>query len=138
MGRVVESSLNRPLVLVVDDQEGIRKLLEAALGAEGYAVLSAVNGKEALERLAASLLPPSLAFVDMRMPVMDGARTLMALKERYPALPVVIMTAVGDVDQEAELEALGAARTIGKPFDMQKIRALTAELLVRAEEVSGT
>lgn len=128
--------MNRRTVLVVDDQPGVRKLLETALGAEGYAVLTAVNGQDALERAAASPHPPSLALVDMRMPVMDGARTLVALRERYPALPVVIMTALGDADQAAELEKLGAARTIGKPFDLGRIRSLVAELLANPEEVS--
>ena len=130
--------MNRPVVLVVDDQVGVRKLLEAALGAEGYGVVTAVHGQDALARVALLPQAPSLALVDMRMPVMDGARTLVALKRKYPGLPVVVMTALGDVDREAELESLGAVRTIGKPFDLEKIRALVAELLAKPEEVSET
>ncbi len=122
-------ALERPTVLVVDDQVGVRKLLEAALGGEGYTVMTAGNGQEALDRLATSSDVPSLALVDLRMPVLDGVRTLAALKERYPSLPVVMMTAVGDVDREVEVKRLGAVETIGKPFDLNKVRTLVARLV---------
>lgn len=121
--------VDSPAVLVVDDQVGVRKLLEAALTADGYQVVTAGNGQEALDLLARSAERPSLALVDLRMPIMDGAHTLAALKELYPTLPVVIMTAVGEVDRQTELFQLGATRTIGKPFDLQQIRDLVTELL---------
>ncbi|MGE5591132.1 MAG: response regulator [Bacillota bacterium] len=121
--------MGRPTVLVVDDQVGVRKLLEAALGGDGYAVTTAGNGQEALDLLAAGAEPPSLALVDLRMPVLDGVRTLAALKERYPSLPVVMMTAVGDVDRDVEVLRLGAVETISKPFDLNEVRALVAGLL---------
>lgn len=125
--------MTSPAILVVDDQIGVRKLLEATLTADGYQVITAGNGQEALDCLQGETNFPSLALVDLRMPVMDGTHTLAALKERWPKLPVVMMTAVGEVDRETELFQLGAACTIGKPFDLQQIRTLVTQLLAGEE-----
>lgn len=128
--------MSNPTILVVDDQVAVRKLLEATLRAEHFLVMAACHGQDALDQLARTGKTPGLALVDLRMPVMDGTHTLVALKERFPHLPVVMMTAVGDTDQRAELVRLGAERTIGKPFDLEQIRTLVADLLANEKEDS--
>lgn len=114
-------------ILVVDDQYGVRRLLEELFAAEGYRVVAAAHGREALERAQAN--PPDLAFVDIRMPVMDGVETLRQLQARWPGLPVVMMTAVGDTDQVSAALALGARATVTKPFDIHAVCQLARSLL---------
>lgn len=79
--------------------------------------------------MAATAERPSLALLDMRMPVMDGVETLRALRKLYPDLTVFMMTAVGDGGRIAEAKSLGARDCIGKPFDIFKLRRLIQEAL---------
>lgn len=116
-----------PLILVVDDQAGVRRLLEEIFAQSGLRVVSATNGEEALALAAARR--PDLAILDVRMPVMDGVETLRHLRRVAPDLPVVMMTAVGDDDQVAAAMALGARTAVTKPFDVFRLRELALSIL---------
>jgi DNA-binding response OmpR family regulator len=94
-------------ILVVDDERDIVDLLRYNLAKEGYEVVSAYNGKEALEKAA---LPPDLVILDVMMPVLDGFETCKKLKSdpRTSAVPVLFLTAsASEVDEVVGLE-LGA------------------------------
>jgi two-component system response regulator (stage 0 sporulation protein F) len=106
----------QPQILVVDDQTGIRQLLVALFTESGYPVMEASNGREAL--MVASERSPAIALVDMKMPVMGGVETVRALRERFPSLPILIMTAVGEDERVAEAMAAGALGLVQKPFDV--------------------
>ena len=110
----------RPLVLVVDDQEINRDALEVILG-DGYEIICAENGQEALDIMRGRGGELSVVLLDLMMPVMSGYDVLKAVREdeELKQIPVIVLTA----DKSAELEALqlGAADFITKPFDMHEV-----------------
>jgi CheY-like chemotaxis protein len=114
-------------VLVVDDDAAIRRVVAAALADEGYAVVQAADGDAALAAVRAA--PPCLILLDMRMPGMDGwefARRYRALlpPPPGPSAPLVCVTAA--VDAAAWGAQVGAAATVGKPFDLDDLLAVVA------------
>jgi two-component system response regulator (stage 0 sporulation protein F) len=116
-----------PLILVVDDQMGVRRLIQEVFREVGFRVITAAHGQEALALCSVEL--PNIVLLDMKMPVMDGLETLRALKHLYPALPVIIMTAVGDGDRVNEVLSGGARSCISKPFDVFELRRMVQEVL---------
>lgn len=114
---------NSPLrILFVDDQEEIRCLFSAGLRSEDIHLDTAVNGEEALKILATT--DYDLVVTDVRMPVMDGITLLKHIKERYPRLFVVILTAHGTIEDAVKAMKIGAYDYILKPFDFQTIHQL--------------
>ena len=106
-------------ILIVDDEKNYLLVLSAVLEEEGYEVLTAVSGAEALEVLAAS--EPDLVLTDMKMPGMDGIELLERIKARDPDLPVIMMTAHGTVDKAVEAMQKGAYTYLLKPFDNERL-----------------
>jgi two-component system response regulator (stage 0 sporulation protein F) len=106
----------RPVVLVIDDQPGIRRLLAEVLQEEGYAVLEAANGYDGLQKARDSR--PGLILMDMKMPGMDGIETLRELKRLGIGEKVIMMTAYGELDLVNEAKEIGATDYITKPFDI--------------------
>lgn len=112
-------------VLVVDDDSAIRGALQAVLEDEGYRVLAAGNGLEALRLCGTGM--PSLILLDLMMPKMDGRAFVEALRERGAALPpVLVLSASRQAVQQAQ--QMGVAGCLPKPFDLD-------ELLDRVEEL---
>jgi two-component system NtrC family response regulator len=106
-------------VLIVDDEKNYLLVLSALLEEEGYEVLAASSGPEALEILKSSDL--DLVVTDMKMPGMDGIELLEQIKARDPDLPVIVMTAYGTVDKAVEAMQKGAYTYILKPFDNERL-----------------
>lgn len=104
-------------ILVVDDEVSIRELLQAFLEEEGYTVVLASNGQDALARLAER--PIAAVLLDLNMPVMDGWACLAQLRQLEPDLPVVVMTAGLPARHVAEQR--GAAGFLEKPFELQEL-----------------
>jgi CheY-like chemotaxis protein len=105
-------------VLVVDDDESIRELVEMALSSEGHHVMTAAHGAAALEAVAAS--PPDVILLDMKMPVMDGWE-FARLYRQAPGqhAPIVVVTAAQDAaGRAAEVAADGH---LPKPFDLDEL-----------------
>jgi CheY-like chemotaxis protein len=116
------------LVLVVDDDEVILESIQLALMDEGYTVVVASNGQEALDRARAH--SPSLILLDMKMPVMDGWTFAAAYREQpTPRAPIVVMTAAHD--SRARAAEIGADSFLAKPFDLDHlldlVRRFTSE-----------
>lgn len=113
----VNGGEQRP-ILVVDDDETISSSIAFLLVEEGYAVVTAANGKEGLERAAQN--PPCLILLDMKMPVMDGWAFAAAYrKQPGPHAPILVMTAAQDTrSRAAEVAAEG---WIAKPFDVDRL-----------------
>jgi len=105
-------------ILVVDDDANIRAVLADIIGDEGHTVLEAENGAEALEM--ASTHAPSLIFLDMRMPVMDGWQFARAYRESPgPHAPIVVMTAAHNARQWCD-EVKGDD-CLSKPFELVRV-----------------
>jgi len=106
-------------LLVVDDEPHQRDMLQSILGRAGFAVTTAVDGGQALERLAEQAF--DLLLTDQRMPGMDGLALLEELRSSRPELPVVLMTAYGSVASAVEAMKRGAADYITKPFERDEL-----------------
>jgi DNA-binding response OmpR family regulator len=120
----------KQLVLVADDDAPILRLVRTKLQADGYAVLTAMNGQEAVE--AHGREQPDLVILDMMMPVMDGVEALKRIRAAG-ATPVIFLTArTGGVDKVRSLD-LGADDYVTKPFDPDELSARVAAVLRRTQ-----
>jgi two-component system KDP operon response regulator KdpE len=109
-----------PLVLVVDDDPAIRRLLRTSLGAEGYRTMEAATGREALA--AAGATPPDLVLLDLGLPDMDGTEVLHRLRTMSP-IPVVVLSAREDERGKVAALDAGADDYVTKPFGMAELAA---------------
>ena len=107
-------------ILVVDDEESVRKLLQAVLKKEGYKADAAENGEAALK--LASINHYDLAVIDIRMPLMDGMELFHVMREKHPDITVIVITAFAGVDTAVEAMKLGAYNYISKPFNLSEIK----------------
>lgn len=107
-------------ILIVDDQYGIRVLLNEVLEKEGYEVFQAPNGSTALEIVKQQKL--DLVLLDMKIPGMDGLEILRNIRTVEPDLKVIMMTAYGELDLIKEAMNLGALTHFTKPFDIDELR----------------
>ena len=110
----------REKVLIVDDQFGIRLLLNEVLQKEGYQIFQAANGLQALDIVRKH--SPDLVLLDMKIPRMDGLEILKRMKGIDPDIRVIIMTAYGESDKIEAANKLGALAHYPKPFDIAEIR----------------
>jgi len=106
-------------ILVVDDEASILQSLEGILSDEGFEVVSAENGNEALIKVEEVL--PDLVLLDIWMPGMDGIETLVKIREAYPYLQVVMMSGHGTIETAVKATKLGAYDFIEKPLSMEKL-----------------
>ena len=106
-------------ILVVDDDPTILATVAETLDLEGYAVMTATNGAEALQAIDREV--PSLVLLDMRMPVLDGWEFVRVIKERRLSLTLVVMTAASDARRWAR--EIGAHGVLAKPFDLEDLIA---------------
>jgi NtrC-family two-component system response regulator AlgB len=101
-------------ILVIDDEESIRKMLRVCLEGAGYAVTPAPTGEAGVA--AAKRAPPDLALVDLRLGGMDGIAVTRALAQETPTTTVVLMTAYATIDNAVDAMRAGAADYLPKPF----------------------
>lgn len=123
-------STRRPHILLVDDDEAIRTNLAAYLERGGFRVSVAADGRIALTMLAAET--PDLAVLDVLMPFVDGREVLRTVRTSGSALPVILLTAVGESDERAAALEEGADDYLNKPFDPQELSARIRAILRRA------
>lgn len=106
-------------LLVIDDEESMRHMLESMLGKEGYVVNAASRGRDALKMLGEEVY--DLVLCDVRMPEMDGITFLKKIAEAGIVVPVVIMSAYGAIEVAVEAVKAGACDYISKPFNVDEI-----------------
>lgn len=109
-------------VLIVDDQAGVRYLLEILVKESGHRVYTAQNGVEAVEKVR--ILKPDLIFMDVRMPIMGGLEALGKIKKIVPNTEVIMMTAYSAEDTATIAMQKGAMMCMSKPFDVEEVKYL--------------
>jgi CheY-like chemotaxis protein len=117
-------------ILLVDDDDGVLAALGAALGSEGYGVVAARNGREAIEQFREGHV--RLALLDLSMPVKGGWETFERLATLHPLLPVIVITA--QPDQYPLAAAAGVDALMEKPLDIPLLLQTIAELLAEPAE----
>lgn len=109
-------------ILVVDDSATVRKFVAISLDMQGFHVLTATDGIDALEKLPHET--PDLIITDLNMPNMDGFELIRTLREnpQYKDLPVIILTSLTDSVSKAQGAQLGVKSFLQKPFSLEKIQ----------------
>jgi excisionase family DNA binding protein len=120
---------SRPLILIVDDDDGLREYLRSNLEIEGYLVREAASAEEGLAVLEDE--PPDLILLDVMMPRMNGWEMLQRVQEKHGvgAIPVIMFSGKVDDREAAAAEERGAQAFLGKPFDPEQLLASTRQLL---------
>jgi DNA-binding response OmpR family regulator len=122
-------------VLVVEDEVDIMELVASTLEVDGYAVVRAANGMEAMERLEKD--EPDLVVLDLMMPVISGLEVLQHIRQKG-STPVILLTALESEDNRVRGLQLGADDYIVKPFSIRELSARVAALLRRSGMAAST
>jgi CheY-like chemotaxis protein len=120
-------------ILVVDDEADAAELFRQRFRGETrqgkYVLHYATSGADALDRLAGEIEPTLVAVLsDINMPGMDGLQLLGEIKQRFPNLPVMMVTAYGDDDRRRRAAEYGAADFLAKPVDFEHLKAQLRQL----------
>jgi two-component system nitrogen regulation response regulator GlnG len=118
------------IILVADDEASVRWVLAKALEEEGYTIVQAESGTEALQCLKSQRI--DVAFVDLRMPGYTGLEVLTEARAASINLPIIIVTAQNTMDNAIEAMKQGAFDYVTKPFNIEEVRALAARALEMA------
>lgn len=121
-------------ILVVDDEQPLRDLIHRILSKEGYAVDTAVDGQDALTKLRQKKY--HLLLSDVKMPRLNGFELLKIIKEEFPNLGVIMMTAFGDSFTVKDVLLLGADEYITKPFKSFEINLIVERSCWRLQSAS--
>ncbi|MFC4402842.1 response regulator [Gracilibacillus xinjiangensis] len=114
-------------VLVVDDQIGIRLLLEEVITQEGYQVELAMNGQEALDKIDAA--QPDLIMLDYKLPIIDGHALVKQLVEKEIEIPIIVMSGLPERAEEKMKHYAIVNAVIGKPFQLNEIRIMVKDII---------
>jgi len=109
-------------ILVIDDEQNIRRMLIRVLSNEGFIVEEAINGMEGWEKLEKENY--SLVLLDLKMPKLNGMETLKKIKDTDSDLPVIMMSAYGSITEAVEAMKLGAVDYLVKPFDIEELKII--------------
>jgi DNA-binding response OmpR family regulator len=122
-------------ILVVDDEPRYLRLVEANLITEGFQVIKATNGQEAVDKVAAQ--QPDLVLLDIMMPVLDGFGACERIRE-FSSVPIIMVTARGEENARVRGLDLGADDYIVKPFSATELLARVRAVLRRAKTTGNT
>ena len=103
-------------ILVIDDEQSIRNLLDTILRRKGYDVVLADSGRQGLELFRRER--PDVIVLDLKMPEMDGLTVLQQIKNLDPGKPVIILTGAGTAEAEKQVRALGVTEYVEKEFSL--------------------
>jgi two-component system chemotaxis response regulator CheY len=120
-------------ILIVDDSATVRKFVSVSLSMQGFTVVAACDGMDALEKLPTAHI--DLVITDLNMPNMDGFELIRALREnpQYRDLPVIILSSLNDELSKETGASLGVASYVVKPFSLEKIQYEVSKYLSWSE-----
>ena len=119
-------------ILIIDDDENIRKVLETTLADEGYVVASAETAKKGIEKSEKAFY--NLALIDVRLPDMEGIELLSKLRETKPKMRKIIVTGYPTLQNAISAVNKGADAYVMKPFDVESILQTIREQLQKQQE----
>jgi len=119
-------------ILIIDDEESIRKSLAAVLEENGYLVDTAENGREAIKKSETKIY--NLALIDLRLPDMDGIELLTAMRETTPKMAKIVITGYPSLENAIEAVNRGADGYIVKPYTVEDLLRKIKEHLQRQQE----
>ena len=130
-------SAKKKTILAVDDEPSVREVLRRLLVGEGYRVLLAAEGKEALDIMKTTR--PDMVLLDLTMPELGGMAVCRRIRKDPSTrlMPVILITAKGEVADEIQGLQRGADDYLSKPFDLSEVRARVARLFRRCEGDEG-
>ncbi|MBN2374222.1 response regulator [bacterium] len=114
-------------ILIVDDDPNICEILLDILIEEGYQVVTACNGMDALERIRHGSF--NLVITDVKMPIMDGMALLREIERSHKDIEVILITSYGNQGQQVEATLLGAYEYLNKPLNMDQLKEIIARAL---------
>ena len=123
---VHKSAQSRPLLVVVDDELPVLRVLERLASKAGFDVVTCASGAEAMRALTRR--PADLAMIDLRMPDVNGLDLLRQIRTAVPGCEVILMTGFAGVDSAVEAIKLGAREYLTKPFDVERLRRVLTEI----------
>ena len=129
---MTKTEAHSPSILIIDDQEGIRKSFSAILEKEGYEVDAVATGQEAIKRSKSRFY--NLALVDLRLPDMDGIQLLTTMRDTSPKMVKIIVTGYPSMENAIEAVNRGADAYIVKPFTMETLLRTIEEHLRKQKE----
>jgi CheY-like chemotaxis protein len=121
-----------PVVLLVDDSPDEREMYTQQLVATGYSVQVAVNGEDALQRVAAQV--PDVVIMDLAMPVLDGWEATRRLKEMHPSVPVIVLSGHTGGEEGRRAKEAGSDVLLTKPFGPEALELAVRIVLKRRAE----
>ncbi len=123
--------MNKEVILIVDDEEGIRESLSGIFEDEGYEVVTAASGEEALDIIKEHM--PYILLLDVWLPGMDGLETLSKVKEIDNDIPVIIISGHGNIERAVKAIRLGAYDFLEKPLSLEKVLIVTKRALEKKQ-----
>ncbi|MFP4379308.1 MAG: PleD family two-component system response regulator [Candidatus Sumerlaeia bacterium] len=123
-------SEKKPVIMVADDEEDIKSVLEMFLEAAGYDVVSAYDGLDAIEKIRES--KPDLVLMDIMMPLIDGIEVVRQMKadDAIKDIPVIMLTAAAKSDMVDKAIQAGAVDYIQKPFEPEQVQGVIEKTLM--------
>ena len=122
-------------ILVIDDEQGIRNLLDTLLSRKGYHVVLADGGRKGVELFRRER--PDVVVLDLNMPEMGGVAVLQQIRTLKPVQPVIVLTGAGTPEKEQQVHALGVSEFVEKEFSLHLLGDALKRLLKAPAPVSG-
>ncbi len=115
-------------IIIVDDSAVLRTTIQNALDSFGFDVIGVAEGSQALFKMLESEIKPDLILLDMFFPDESGVDILKILKQKYPAIKILVITAMNQDNLNKEVKSLGADDILYKPFDMDDLTSAIQKL----------
>jgi DNA-binding NtrC family response regulator len=127
LGNCTEMNADKKRIMIIEDDSEMRSLLKDFMEEEGYEVVSASNGSEALQKLSGEIF--DLIITDIRMPGLTGLDIIPGIKKLQPQVPIMVITAFGSEEIYQKSRERGAFAYLEKPICFNKLGAIIREMI---------
>lgn len=139
MGLHTKDTAGKGRVLVVDDEDNVRKVIRMTLAKAGYDVVEAADGGKAIEVLRADDNPLMVDVItcDIRMPKVNGVEAIQFFRDQFPSIPVVVITGFPDTSLAVSLLKTGVVDYVTKPVEGEKLLSVVAKAMEERTKLQG-